>query len=245
MKTALVTGGAGGIGSAICTGLAKAGCQVAVHYNTKKETAEALAAQLQKSCGIKAIAVQADVKDRESVNRMFDKVDKALGGVDILVNNAGIAQQKLFTDLTYDDWRAMLDTNLSGVFNCSQEALRRHMLPVHSGVILNISSMWGQVGASCEVHYSAAKAGVIGLTKALAKEVGLSGVRVNCIAPGVIMTDMMKDFDGETIQSLRDETPLNALGTPKDIADAAVFLCSDKAKFITGQVLGVNGGFII
>ena len=176
---------------------------------------------------------------------MFDKVDKSLGGVDILVNNAGIAQQKLFTDLTYDDWRAMLDTNLSGVFNCSQEALRRHMLPVHSGVILNISSMWGQVGASCEVHYSAAKAGVIGLTKALAKEVGLSGVRVNCIAPGVIMTDMMKDFDGETIQSLREETPLNALGTPKDIADAAVFLCSDKAKFITGQVLGVNGGFII
>ena len=167
---------------------------------------------------------------------MFDKVDKSLGGVDILVNNAGIAQQKLFTDLTYDDWRAMLDTNLSGVFNCSQEALRRHMLPVHSGVILNISSMWGQVGASCEVHYSAAKAG---------KEVGLSGVRVNCIAPGVIMTDMMKDFDGETIQSLREETPLNALGTPKDIADAAVFLCSDKAKFITGQVLGVNGGFII
>ncbi len=189
MKTALVTGGAGGIGSAICTGLARAGCQVAVHYNTKKETAEALAAQLQKSCGIKAIAVQADIKDRESVNRMFDKVDKSLGGVDILVNNAGIAQQKLFTDLTYDDWRAMLDTNLSGVFNCSQEALRRHMLPVHSGVILNISSMWGQVGASCEVHYSAAKAGVIGLTKALAKEVGLSGVRVNCIAPGVIMTD--------------------------------------------------------
>ncbi|MBK6087066.1 SDR family NAD(P)-dependent oxidoreductase, partial [Ruminococcus difficilis] len=162
MKTALVTGGAGGIGSAICTGLARAGCQVAVHYNTKKETAEALAAQLQKSCGIKAIAVCADVKDRESVNRMFDKVDKALGGVDILVNNAGIAQQKLFTDLTVEDWRAMLDTNLSGVFNCSQEALRRHMLPVHSGAILNISSMWGQVGASCEVHYSAAKAGVIG-----------------------------------------------------------------------------------
>ena len=119
------------------------------------------------------------------------------------------------------------------------------MLPVHSGVILNISSMWGQVGASCEVHYSAAKAGVIGLTKALAKEVGLSGVRVNCIAPGGIMTDRRQDFDGETIQSLRDETPLNALGTPKDIADAAVFLCSDKAKFITGQVLGVNGGFII
>ena len=245
MKTALITGGAGGIGSAICTGLAGADFQVAVHYHTKKETAEALAAKLQKSCGIKAIAVCADVADRESVNRMFDMVDKALGGVDILVNNAGIAQQKLFTDITPGEWRAMLDTNLSGVFNCSQEALKRRMLPNHSGVILNISSMWGQVGASCEVHYSAAKAGVIGLTKALAKEVGLSGVRVNCIAPGVIMTDMMKDFDEETISSLKDETPLNTLGTPKDIADAAVFLCSDKARFITGQVLGVNGGFII
>ncbi|MBU5461682.1 elongation factor P 5-aminopentanone reductase [Lachnoclostridium sp. MSJ-17] len=245
MKTALVTGGAGGIGSAICKKLAQSGCQVAVHYNTKKDTAEALAEQLQKSFGVKAMAVWADVADRESVNSMFDKVDNTLGGVDILVNNAGIAQQKLFTDITANDWRSMLDTNLGGVFNCSQEVLRRHMIPGHSGVILNISSMWGQVGASCEVHYSAAKAGVIGLTKALAKEVGLSGVRVNCIAPGVIMTDMMKGFDEETIQALREETPLNTLGTPDDIAEAAVFLCSDKARFITGQVLGVNGGFVI
>ena len=245
MKTALVTGGAGGIGSAICEKLAQSGCQVAVHYNTKKDTAEALAEQLQKSFGVKAMAVWADVADRESVNSMFDKVDNTLGGVDILVNNAGIAQQKLFTDITANDWRSMLDTNLGGVFNCSQEVLRRHMIPSHSGVILNMSSMWGQVGASCEVHYSAAKAGVIGLTKALAKEVGLSGVRVNCIAPGVIMTDMMKGFDEETIQALREETPLNTLGTPDDIAEAVVFLCSDKARFITGQVLGVNGGFVI
>ncbi len=139
----------------------------------------------------------------------------------------------------------MLGTNLDGVFNCTQEVLRRSMIKNHRGVILNISSMWGQVGASCEAHYSAAKAGVIGLTKALAKELGLSGIRVNCIAPGVVMTDMMKDFDEQTIAELKEETPLNTLGTPKDIADAAIFLCSDRAKFITGQVLGVNGGFII
>ena len=165
--------------------------------------------------------------------------------VGILINNAGIAQQKLFTELTQDDWKAMLGTDLDGVFNCTQEALKRFMLPNHQGVILNISSMWGQVGASCEAHYSAAKAGVIGLTKALAKELGLSNIRVNCIAPGVVMTDMMKDFDDRTIRDLKEETPLNVLGTPKDIADAAVFLCSDRAKFITGQVLGVNGGYII
>ena len=139
----------------------------------------------------------------------------------------------------------MTGVNLDGVFNCTQEALKRYMLKNHSGVILNISSMWGQVGASCEVHYSAAKAGVIGLTKALAKEVGLSGIRVNCICPGIIMTDMMKSFDEQTISDLKEETPLNTLGTPKDIADASVFLCSDRAKFITGQILGVNGGFVI
>ena len=139
----------------------------------------------------------------------------------------------------------MLSVNLDGVFYCCQQALRRYMLPSHCGVILNISSMWGQAGASCEVHYSAAKAGVIGLTKALAKEVGLSGIRVNCIAPGVIMTDMMKGFDSDTLDALKEETPLNSLGTPQNIADAAVFLCSDKACFITGQTLGVNGGFII
>ena len=139
----------------------------------------------------------------------------------------------------------MLNTNLGGVFNCTQEALKRYMLKNHSGVILNISSMWGQVGASCEVHYSTAKAGVIGLTKALAKEVGLSGIRVNCICPGVIMTDMMKEFDENAVAELKEETPLNLLGAPEDIADSAVFLCSEKAKFITGQILGVNGGFVI
>ena len=245
MKNVLITGGTGGIGTAMCVAFAQTGRNVAVHYNKSRKKADNLVGVLRDSYGVNAIAVQANVADRSSVNAMFDEIDSELGGVDILVNNAGIAQQKLFTELTADDWRAMLGIDLDGVFNCTQEALKRFMLPNHKGVILNISSMWGQVGASCEAHYSAAKAGVIGLTKALAKELGLSNIRVNCIAPGVVMTDMMKDFDDRTIRDLKEETPLNVLGTPKDIADAAVFLCSDRAKFITGQVLGVNGGYII
>ena len=245
MKNVLITGGTGGIGTAMCVAFAQTGRNIAVHYNKSRKKADNLVSVLRDSYGVNAIAVQANVADRQSVNAMFDEIDSELGGVDILVNNAGIAQQKLFTELTQDDWKTMLGTDLDGVFNCTQEALKRFMLPNHKGVILNISSMWGQVGASCEAHYSAAKAGVIGLTKALAKELGLSSIRVNCIAPGVVMTDMMKDFDDRTIRDLKEETPLNVLGTPKDIADAAVFLCSDRAKFITGQVLGVNGGYII
>lgn len=245
MKTVLVTGGSGGIGTAICVAFAQAGYNIIVHSHSKIEKAQKLADILKQSYKVNAIAVKADVADRESVNNMFDEIEKNFESVDILINNSGVAQQKLFTDITQDDWKNMLGVNLDGVFNCSQEVLKRYMIKKHSGVILNISSMWGQVGASCEVHYSASKAGVIGLTKALAKEVGLSGVRVNCICPGVIMTDMMKDFDEQTISELKEETPINMLGTPKDIADSALFLCSDKAKFITGQVLGVNGGFVI
>lgn len=245
MKTALITGASGGIGSAIAIALAQAGCNVIVHCNRNIEKADRLAKIINESYGVNSLAVTADVSDRDSVNEMFDIIDRTTEKIDILINNAGIAQQKLFTDITQDEWHKMIGVNLDGVFNCTQEVLKRYMIKNHSGAILNISSMWGEVGASCEVHYSAAKAGVIGLTKALAKEVGLSGIRVNCICPGVIMTDMMKDFDEATLKALKEETPLNTLGTPKDIADAAVFLCSDKAKFITGQILGVNGGFVI
>ena len=245
MKTALITGASGGIGSAIAIALAQAGCNVIVHCNRNIEKADRLAKIINESYGVNSLAVTADVSDRDSVNEMFDIIDRTTEKIDILINNAGIAQQKLFTDITQNEWHKMIGVNLNGVFNCTQEVLKRYMIKNHSGAILNISSMWGEVGASCEVHYSAAKAGVIGLTKALAKEVGLSGIRVNCICPGVIMTDMMKDFDEQTIAELKEEAPLNALGTPKDIADTAVFLCSDKAKFITGQILGVNGGFVI
>lgn len=245
MKTAVITGASGGIGSAIAIAFAEAGYNVVLQYNNGREKALALAKKIQKEFEVIALPVQADVSSSQAVGKMFDTVEQQLGSVDVLVNNAGIAQQKLFTDITDNDWHRMIGTNLDGVFYCSREVLKRFMLKTHSGVILNISSMWGQVGASCEVHYSAAKAGVIGLTKALAKEVGLSNIRVNCIAPGVVMTDMMKSFDAQTIADLKAETPLNALGTPEDIAQTALFLCSEKAKFITGQVLGVNGGFVI
>lgn len=245
MKTAVITGASGGIGSAAALAFAQDGYNVALQYNKNRDRAFALAEKIEKAFNVRALPTQADVSSSQEVGRMFDEIEKFFGRADVLVNNAGIAQQRLFTDITDEEWKKMLGTNLDGVFYCSREVLKRFMIKTHSGVILNISSMWGQVGASCEVHYSAAKAGVIGLTKALAKEVGLSGIRVNCIAPGVVMTDMMKSFDEQTINELREETPLNTLGTPEDIAQAAVFLCSDKAKFITGQVLGINGGFVI
>ena len=245
MKTVLITGASGGIGSAIAVAFAQNGYDVALNYNKNEAKAKKLAGILRETYGVNAAAVGADVSDRTAVNSMFDEIDRLFGNLDVLINNAGIAQQKLFTDISSDEWCSMLNTNLGGVFNCTQEALKRYMLKNHSGVILNISSMWGQVGASCEVHYSTAKAGVIGLTKALAKEVGLSGIRVNCICPGVIMTDMMKEFDENAVAELKEETPLNLLGAPEDIADSAVFLCIEKAKFITGQILGVNGGFVI
>ena len=228
MKKILVTGASGGIGSQTAVAFAKCGCDVALHYSKNSEKAESLAKKLTNEYGINAFAVQADVSDYESVCKMFDEIDSRFG-----------------TDITPDEWKKMTGVNLDGVFYCSQQALKRYMIKNHSGVILNISSMWGQVGASCEVHYSASKAGVIGLTKGLAKEVGLSGVRVNCICPGVIMTDMMKGFDEQTVQELKEETPLNMLGMPDDIAETAVFLCSDRARFITGQIVGVNGGMII
>ena len=245
MKTAVITGASGGIGSAAALAFAQDGYNVALQYNKNRDRAFALAEKIEKAFNVRALPTQADVSSSQEVGRMFDEIEKFFGRADVLVNNAGIAQQRLFTDITDEEWEKMLGTNLDGVFYCTREVLKRFMIKAHSGVILNISSMWGQVGASCEVHYSAAKAGVIGLRKALSKEVGLSGIRVNCIAPGVVMTDMMKSFDEQTINELREETPLNTLGTPEDIAQAAVFLCSDKAKFITGQVLGINGGFVI
>lgn len=240
MRTALVTGASRGIGAAIALGLAADGYRVVVNYHTCKEKAEMLCRELTRVNDLPHLAVGADVSDRAQVEAMF----AAAGDVDVLVNNAGIAQQKLFSDLTEADWDRMFDVDVKGVFHCCQLALP-HLIHQKSGVIVNISSMWGQVGASCEVHYSAAKAAVIGLTKALAKELGPSHIRVNCIAPGVIDTEMNALLGPETMESLREETPLEMLGTPSHIADAVRFLASDRAAFITGQVLGVNGGMII
>ena len=244
MKCALITGSSSGIGASIAVTLAQQGYGIIVNYNKNKEKGENLASIITKSYNVPAIALKCDVADYEQVKAMFRLAQDNFGGVDVLVNNAGIACQKLFTDISTEEWRTMMGTNLDSLFYCCKEALP-YMISRKKGVIINISSMWGQVGASCEVHYSTAKAGVIGFTKALAKEVAPSGIRVNCVSPGVVMTDMMNGFDEETLKELKEETPLQKLGTPKNIADAVAFLASSKAEFITGQNLAVNGGFII
>lgn len=244
LKTAVVTGASRGIGASVSVALAKSGYNVILGYKNNKERAEQLAQVIISGYGVSAEAVRCDVASSQEAKELVERAAKFYGSVDVLVNNAGISQQKLFTDITDEDWQEMIGTNLTGVFNTCREA-SKYMVSQKSGSIVNISSMWGQVGASCEVHYSASKAGVIGLTKALAKELAPSGIRVNCVCPGVVMTDMMKDFSEETLQALREETPLMKLGSPKNIADAVSFLCSDRAEFITGQVLGVNGGFVI
>ena len=241
-KVALVTGGARGIGSEICRRLAEMGYNIAINYNSSETEALALKHELSAICNVEIF--KADVSSAEEVELMFAAVEDTMGSVDLLVNNAGIAQQVLFTDITDEMWQRMIGVNLTGVFNCCKNALP-DMIRRHSGNIINVTSMWGQVGASMEVHYSAAKAGVIGLTKALAKEVGLSGVRVNAIAPGVISTDMLASFTEEDMAVLKEETPLNRIGNVEDIAKAVCFLASEDSSFITGQVISVNGGFVI
>lgn len=244
MKNVLITGASGGIGQEIARAFAREGYGIALHYNRNGEHAHALASALRAEYGIPAAAFCADLRDSEAVAEMIIRAQNELGFIGTLVNNAGIAQQKLFTDITDEDWEDMIGIHLSGTFRCCR-AILPEMIRRHEGSIINISSMWGQTGGSCEVHYSAAKAGVIGLTKALAKEVGLSGITVNCIAPGVIRTAMLDSFTEEDLAALAEETPVGRIGTPEDVASAAVFLAGDGARFITGQVIGVNGGFVI
>ena len=241
-KTALVTGGAKGIGAAICRALAKDGYNIALNFNTSENEALSLKNELSAITCIEIF--KADISDSEQVKRMFSEIENVFGGVNLLVNNAGIAQQVLFTDITDEMWQKMIGTNLTGAFNCCRCVLP-FMINQKKGKIINIASMWGEVGASMEVHYSAAKAGLIGLTKALAKEVGLSGITVNAVSPGVVLTDMMSQFSDEDKRALADETPMGVLGAPEDIANVVSFLASEKADFITGQVVSVNGGFVI
>ena len=241
-KTALVTGGAKGIGAAVCRALAKDGYNIALNFNTSEKEALSLKNELSAVTSVEIF--KADVSDSEQVKKMFSEIENIFGGADVLVNNAGIAQQALFTDITDEMWQKMIGTNLTGAFNCCRSALP-YMIREKCGSIINIASMWGEVGASMEVHYSAAKAGLIGLTKALAKEVGLSGITVNAVSPGVVLTDMMAQFSDEDKKVLADETPMGVLGTPEDIAATVSFLGSEKARFITGQVVSVNGGFVI
>lgn len=235
----LISGGDRGIGAAAARAFYAAGARVAVLYHTHAEAAAALEQELP-GC----IAVQCDVASRASCEVAFHAVEQALGRVDVLVCNAGIAQQKLFTDITPDEWQHMLDVNLSGAFHLCQLALPG-MIRRKAGRILTVSSMWGQTGGSCEVHYSASKAGLIGLTKALAKEEGPSGITVNCVAPGVIDTDMMAAFTAEDKAALADETPVGRLGSADEVAKLLVFLAGEDAGYITGQVFGVNGGLVI
>ncbi len=244
MKTALVTGASKGIGTACVIALSKMGYNIILNYNNSQEKAMSLAKIVTENYGVDVMTAKADVKNKSEVDAMVKKALSQFGTIDVLVNNAGISQQKLFTDTTVDDWDSIIGTNLTSVYNVTHAVLPS-MIKSHSGSIVNISSMWGQVGASCEVAYSASKAGVIGLTKALAKEVALSNIRVNCVAPGVIMTDMMAGFSDDDIKLIREDIPVNELGSAKNVADAVAFLVSDKASYITGQVIGVNGGMVI
>lgn len=239
-KVAFVTGGAKGIGSAIVKRFIKDGYKVAFTYNNSEDKAKSLANELGENCE----AYKLDITDSNAVNTVIADVEKTFGEIFVLVNNAGFAEQALFTDITDEMWHKMIETNLSGAFYCSRAVLK-YMINRKCGKIINISSIWGEIGGSCEVHYSSAKAGLIGMTKALAKEVGLSGITVNCVSPGVILTDMTSHFDEDTMNELKNETPLNKIGTPQDVAGAVSFLASPDADFITGQDLAVNGGMNI
>jgi len=244
MKNVLITGAAGGIGSAMARAFAGAGYGVALHYHNSEDAALALADALRQQYAVPAMAVRADLRHTDQVTAMVSEVHSSLGHVDVLINNAGIANQKLFTDLTDEDWEDMIGIHLSGTFRCCRAVLPE-MIRRRAGAVINISSMWGQIGGSCEVHYSAAKAGVIGLTKALAKEVGLSGITVNAIAPGAIRTAMLDGFTQADLDALAEDTPVGRIGVPEDVAAAALYLAGDSARFVTGQVLAVNGGFVV
>ena len=242
-RTAFVTGGSRGIGRAVVRRLAAEGYAVGINYLQARDAALALEEEL-RSAGRRAMAVQADVADREAVTAAIRQVEDAFGPVEVLVNNAGIAQQDLFQDTGDALWHRLFAVNVDGAYHTIQAVLP-HMLHVKQGSIVNISSIWGLRGSSCEVAYSATKAAVIGLTRSLAMELAPSGIRVNCVAPGVIRTDMVETLGEETIAALREETPLGRLGTPEDIASAVAFLAGDGAGFITGQVLTADGGFCV
>lgn len=234
MKKALVTGGTGGIGQAICRRLSADGYHVMINYVHSEEKAERLAKE------ISGEPIKFDVSNIEEV----EKIAEQIGKIDLLINNAGISEIDLFTGISHEKSSRIMDINLGGTLNCSRAFLPA-MIREKCGCIINVSSMWGEVGASCEVDYSATKAGIIGFTKALAKEVAPSGIRVNCVSPGFIMTEMNSRFTDEELNDIKEEIPLGFFGKPEHVADCISFLASDMAEYITGQVISVNGGMVI
>ena len=243
MKYALITGGSRGIGAAAARLFARRGWGVAVGYHQSSERAEALAGELSR-LGVPALAVRGDVADAGQVRRMVDDVLEKFGQLDILACCAGISHVGLISQIDESEWRRLFAVNVDGVHYCCQAVLP-HMLGRKSGSIVTVSSMWGQVGASCEAAYSAAKGAVIAYTKALAKELGPSHIRVNCVAPGVIDTEMNAHLTQEDLAALADETPLGRIGMPEEAAAAAAFLAGDEASFFTGQVICPNGGLVV
>ncbi len=238
MKTALVTGASRGIGAAAARRLRADGCRVALNYRRGRERAERLAAELE------GTALQADVSDPVQVGKMVDTVLEKFCQLDILVCNAGVSWRGLTQDMGDEDYREVMGVDLDGAFYCCRAVLP-HMIHRKSGKIVLVSSMWGQVGGACETAYSAAKAGLIGLTKALAKEVGPSGITVNCVCPGVIDTEMNQSLGAQALADLAEETPLGRLGTAEEVAGCVSFLCSPAGDFLTGQVIAPNGGLVI
>ncbi len=244
MKSVIVTGASRGIGASIARTLANAGYAVVINYNRSADSAASLCCDIRESGGI-AIAVQGDISLTSDVQRIFSTSYDQFGAPYALINNAGIALRGApVQDITDSEIESVIAVNLTGAIKCSREAVK-YMVPRHCGKIVNLSSIWGQIGGSCEVAYSASKAGIIGLTKALANEVAPAGINVNCIAPGVIGTDMISCYSKNDLKALCDEIPLGRLGTPEDIAGAVKFLISEKASFITGQVIGINGGMAV
>ena len=235
MKNVLITGGTRGIGASCVRLFTKKGYRTFIIYQKNDELADKLC----KETG--CIAYRADICDKDKLSDVVNSICTKHGGIDVLINNAGIAEQMLFIDITPEQWKKMLDVNLTGIYNVTQE-VTKHML-TKGGSIINISSIWGEHGASCEVHYSAAKAGIIGFTKALAKELGLMGIRVNCIAPGIIETDMNSHLTDEDIADICSQIPISRVGTPDECAELAYFLASDNSSYITGQTIGINGGW--
>ena len=242
MKTALVTGGSRGIGAAAAKELARLGFKVCVNYVSNEDAAHEVERQI-KAFGGTCRSYRADISNPSEVERMFSLIESEMGSVDVLVNNAGISYIGLLQDMSESDIRRQINVNLFGAIYFSKCAAP-DMIHKKDGVIINLSSMWGEVGASCEAVYSACKAGIIGFTKALAKELGPSGIRVNCVSPGVISTDMNSELSDETISELCEETPLLRIGTPDDVGKMIAFLASDDASFITGQIVSVNGGIV-